>query len=350
MRQILSVPSRHLGSILRSSMISCMKVTVLGSGSWGTALSILVARNGHEVTLVGRSDDEIADLRTSRINHRYLPNFEVPANVGFRLLSDDLGSSEMTVVAVPSHAVREVVSRVRGDHPLVVIAAKGLEANSAKRMSEVVSEALPGAERAVISGPNLAVEIVRGVPTAAVAASQSAEISDRVRSALMCGSFRVYVSSDVVGVELAGSLKNVLAIGAGMSDGLGFGDNTKGALLARGLYEMTSLGLKIGATTDTFMGLAGVGDLFATAVSQLSRNYRVGRALGEGSTLDAAVEKVHQVVEGVTTSDCARILSEKYGVEMPMFAAIDAVVHGKANPLDAVQGLMGRNPRSEGLR
>ncbi|MEA2553412.1 MAG: glycerol-3-phosphate dehydrogenase [Fimbriimonadaceae bacterium] len=324
-----------------------MKVAVLGSGSWGTALAILLTRNGHEVTLVGRSTDEIADLQSTRVNHRYLPGFEVPQPTRFTLLNEDLGATDMTVVAVPSHAVREVVSVVKGEHPLVVVAAKGLEANTAKRMSEVVAEALPTSERAVLSGPNLAVEIVREIPTAAVSASINKEIADQVRAAFMCKTFRVYLSSDVVGVELAGSLKNVLAIGAGMSDGLGFGDNTKGALLARGLHEMTSLGIAMGACTDTFMGLAGVGDLFATAASQLSRNYRVGRSLGEGVPLDQAVTKVDQVVEGVTTSACAQILAKVQGIEMPMFAAIDAVITGRLSPRDAVQKLMERTPKAE---
>ena len=326
-----------------------MKVAVLGSGSWGTALTILLARNGHHVTLIGRSEEEIKDLRESRINHRYLPGFDVPPPTGFKLIHDDPGAVEMTVVAVPSHAVREVMSLVKGEHPLVVIAAKGLESGSAKRMSEVVAEALPSAERAVLSGPNLAVEIVREVPTAAVSASANAQVADQVRAAFMCRTFRVYVSSDVAGVELAGSLKNVLAIGAGMSDGLGFGDNTKGALLARGLHEMTSLGLAMGASIETFMGLAGVGDLFATAASQLSRNYRAGRSIGEGMPFSQAIENVGQVVEGATTSACAQILAKRHGVEMPMFAAIDAVIQGTVSPLEAVQKLMERTPKPEGL-
>jgi len=326
-----------------------MKVAVLGSGSWGTALSILLSRNGHEVTLIGRSDDEIADLKSSRVNHRYLPGFAVPEPTKFKLIDDDPGQVEMTVVAVPSHAVREVVTRVKGDHPVVVIAAKGLESGTAKRMSEVVAEALPSSDRAVLSGPNLAVEIVREIPTAAVSAAKDEAVADRVRTAFMCRTFRVYASADVTGVELAGSLKNVLAIGAGMSDGLGFGDNTKGALLARGLHEMTTLGVAMGACVDTFMGLAGVGDLFATAASQLSRNYRVGRSLGEGSSLTQAVEKVDQVVEGITTSACAQILAERHGVDMPMFAAIEMVIKKKVSPREAVQKLMERTPKSEGL-
>ena len=286
-----------------------MNVAVLGSGSWGTALAILLARNGHLVTLVGRSPEEIQDLQESRINHRYLPDFEVPEPTAFSLIHEDLGAVDMTVVA----------------------------------------EALPRSEQAAISGPNLAVEIVRGIPTAAVAASSNPDSAETVRGAFMCRTFRVYKSADVAGVELAGSLKNVLAIGAGMSDGLGFGDNTKGALLARGLGEMTTLGLSMSACQETFMGLAGVGDLFATAASQLSRNYRVGRSLGEGIGLNQAVERVDQVVEGVTTSACAQILAERYKVDMPMFAAIDAVIKGQVSPMDAVRQLMERTPKAEGL-
>ena len=326
-----------------------MRVAVVGSGSWGTAPTILLARNGNEVVLIGRSSEEIADLRSTAENHRYLPGFTVPPSAEFLMIDEDPGAVDMTVIAVPSHAVREVITMVRGSHPIIAIAAKGLETGTAKRMSEVAAEALPGSERSVITGPNLAVEIVRGIPTAAVVAAESVEVADRVRSAFMCKTFRVYMSTDVVGVELAGSLKNVLAIGAGMSDGLGFGDNTKGALLARGLHEMTNLGLAMGASIDTFMGLAGVGDLFATASSQLSRNYRVGRSLGEGLTLENAIEKVHQVVEGVTTSACAQILSRQHKVEMPMFAAIDAVIHGKVAPMQAVEMLMDRSPKQEGL-
>lgn len=326
-----------------------MRVAVVGSGSWGTALAILLARNGNEVVLIGRSEEEIADLRRSRENHRYLPGFTVPESAEFLLIDQDPGQVDMTVLAVPSHAVREVIRLVRGKHPIISIAAKGLEAGTAKTMSEVVAEVLPGAERSAISGPNLAVEIVRGIPTAAVVAAKSSDVAELVRSAFMCRTFRIYMSTDVTGVELAGSLKNVLAIGAGMSDGLGFGDNTKGALLARGLHEMTNLGLAMGACIDTFMGLAGVGDLFATASSQLSRNYRVGRSLGEGLGLAQAIQKVDQVVEGVTTSTCAQILAKRHGIEMPMFAAIDAVINGQLPPMQAVERLMGRSPKTEGL-
>lgn len=329
-----------------------MNVAVLGAGSWGSALSILLARNGHEVCLQGRDPDEIASLRGCRENLRYLPGFIFPESVRFSLLGEgeeDGKEFDMTVVAVPSGAVRAVAAEIRGAKPLVVIAAKGLEGTTAQPLSEVVKEVLPNAIAGVISGPNLAVEIVRGVPTAAVAAFPSLDDADRVRAAFMCRTFRVYLSQDVIGVELAGAFKNVLAIGAGMADGLGFGDNTKGALLARGLHEMTCLGLAMGARVETFMGLAGVGDLFATAVSKLSRNYRVGQALGQGGSLQEILKDLGQVAEGVSTSESALKLGRQRQIPMPMFEAIDSVIRGRALPMQAVEQLMERMPRQEGF-
>ena len=325
-----------------------MKVAVLGAGSWGTALSVLLARNGHSVSLVGRDVEEIESLKICHENLRYLPGFVLPAEVTYHLLGEDLGELDMTVVAVPSHAVRAVVASIVGDRPTVVLAAKGLEPTTGSTMTEVVKEVLPGAEAGVLSGPNLAVEIVRGIPTAAVSAFENQEIAEVVRGAFMCRTFRVYLSGDVVGVELAGSLKNVLAIGAGMSDGLGFGDNTKGALLARGLHEMTSLGGAMGGRMETFMGIAGVGDLFATAVSTLSRNYRVGKAIGMGGVLADILKDIGQVAEGVSTSESAVMLGRKFEVQIPVFEAIESVVRGRVQPMHAVGMLMERMPKREG--
>ena len=326
-----------------------MNVAVLGSGSWGTALALLLARSGHEVSLLGRDEEEIDILRSTRENLKYLPGFILPENVKFELLHSHLEPVEMTVVAVPSNAARAVVQEVSGNHPLVVVAAKGLEAGSGKTMAEVVSEVLPGAHIGALSGPNLAVEIVRGIPTAAVAAFKDDEQAEKVRLAFNCRTFRVYKSDDVIGVELAGALKNVIAVGAGMSDGLGFGDNTKGAFLARGLKEMVVLGLTMGARLETFLGIAGVGDLFATASSILSRNYRAGKYLGQGKSLEEALAEVGQVVEGVSTSESVQMLARRHGIEMPVFAAIDSVIHGKVDPLKAVGMLMERTTPTEGL-
>ncbi|HZH97673.1 MAG TPA: NAD(P)H-dependent glycerol-3-phosphate dehydrogenase, partial [Fimbriimonadaceae bacterium] len=274
--------------------------------------------------------------------------FALPENIDVVWSEEELQPSDMWVIAVPSGAVRDILARVRGDSPLLVIASKGLETGTALLLKTVVEEALPSGIAGVLSGPNLAIEIVRGIPTVAVSAFAEASHAERVRQAFMCRSFRVYTSEDVVGVELAGALKNVLAIGAGLSDGLGFGNNTKGALLARGLHEMTSLGVAMGARVDTFMGIAGVGDLFATASSSLSRNYRVGFAIGQGESLADALEGVEQVAEGVSTSESALILARRHRVQMPVMEAIESVLRGRVRPLEAVSLLMERTPRSEG--
>ncbi len=324
-----------------------MEACVLGAGSWGTALAILLGRNGHTVRLHGRSKSHLQSLESAHENLRYLPGFALPSNVSVAFGPEDLGKPDLWVIAVPAAGVRSTLDLVAGESPSVVIAAKGLEPGSGSLLSEVALEVRPEAAIAALSGPNLAVEIVRGIPTAAVAASQDSAFAFRVCEAFQSRTFRVYASGDVRGVELAGALKNVLAIGAGMSDGLGFGDNTKGALLARGLREMTLLGLALGGRIETFFGIAGVGDLFATASSRLSRNYRVGLRVGEGWPLAEAVSEIGQVAEGVTTADAALVHSRKLGVEMPVFEAIESVLIGRTKPLDAVGMLMERLPKKE---
>jgi glycerol-3-phosphate dehydrogenase (NAD(P)+) len=321
-----------------------MRAAVLGAGSWGTALAILLARNGHSVTLVGRSREEIDSLRALQQNERYLPGIPIPDLVDYALLRDGLAETDMTVVAVPASSVRQVVTEVGGRHPLVVVCSKGLEPETSLLMTEVVAQARSEAEVGVLSGPNLAVEIVRGVPTVALSAFVSLDSARKVLSAFNSPAFRVSTTDDVVGVEVAGALKNVLAIGAGMSDGLGFGDNTKGAFLSRGLMEMSRLGVAMGGRSETFLGPAGVGDLFATSMSRLSRNYRVGRLLGEGAGLEAALRVVGQVAEGVPTAQATMSLAARHGVEMPVFAAVEAVVQNRISPLQAV-GLLMERPR-----
>lgn len=328
-----------------------MRIAVVGSGSWGTALTILLARNGHNVVLLGRDTEEVEILTRCRENLRYLPGFVLPETASAALLGDGLPENELTVLAVPSQAVRQVCASLCSSligQPLLV-ASKGLESSSAMLMTEVAEEICPGCEVGVISGPNLATEIVRGIPTAAVVAFANQETADRVRLAFNCGSFRAYRSSDVAGVELAGALKNVLAIGAGMSDGLGFGDNTKGALLARGLRESIALGTALGCKFETFVGIAGVGDLIATAGSVLSRNYRVGLALGKGESLSDAVAKLGQVAEGVPTSEAVMILARRNQIQMPVFEAIEAVLRGRLTPQKSVALLMERPTPDEGI-
>jgi len=325
-----------------------MRVSILGSGSWGTALAILLARNGHDVVLVSRNAEEIEDIQTHRVNRRYLPDTEIPSGVSVAHFPE-VPPADLTVIAVPSRAVREIANYLPENDMLVPLAAKGLDADTGELMTEIVAKARPAARVGALTGPNLAREIARGVPTAAIAAFPTDDAAEIVRSAFSCRTFRVYKSGDVVGAELAGALKNVLAIAAGMSDGLGFGDNTKGALLARGLREMISLGSAMGARHETFIGIAGVGDLFATAASVLSRNFRLGKALGEGVKLEVALAGLGQVAEGVATSEAAMLLAERHNVSMPVFKATNAVIRGVLDPRDGVGLLMERTTPYEGL-
>lgn len=325
-----------------------MTVAVLGAGSWGTALALILARNGHEVALLGRAEDEIAGIAQRRENLRYLPGFALPDAVRPGLLEDGCPGADFWVIAVPSGAVRDVLGAMP-EGALTVIASKGLDPVTARPLCDTVRDARPDATIAALSGPNLAVELARGVPTAAVSACADETAATCVREAFMCATFRVYLSDDLIGVELAGALKNVLAIGAGVSDGLGYGDNTKGALLARGLREMAELGLAYGGKMDTFFGVAGVGDLFATAASRLSRNYRVGRALGEGKALDQALREIGQVAEGVPTSEAAVRLARERNVETPIFEVVDAILRERLQPRDGVARLMERTPKREGV-
>lgn len=288
-------------------------------------------------------------MRGLRENLRYLPGFAFPEGLEVVWDGEPLGQCDAWIVAVPSGAVRDVMPLLVGEHPRAILVSKGLEPGSAKLGVEVAAEVRPDADLAVLSGPNLAVEVARKIPTVAVAASSDLESARKVADLFNCGSFRVYLSDDVRGVELAGALKNVLAIGAGISDGLGFGDNTKGAFLARGLREITLLGVALGARVETFMGVAGVGDLFATASSPLSRNLSVGRALGEGKSLEEALEAIGQVAEGVPTSAAALALAQRAGIETPILATLNAVIHAQLTPQAGVAKLMESIPKPEGF-
>jgi glycerol-3-phosphate dehydrogenase (NAD(P)+) len=325
-----------------------MDVAVLGAGSWGTALSILLGRNGLEVSLFARNHEEVVVMRHAKENLRYLPGFTFPKEVSAEDL-DQCKGAPMTVIAIPSAGVRAALENLKGEHPLLVLATKGLEGSTGKLMTEVAAEYFPDSKIAVLSGPNLAGEIVKGIPTAAVAACTDVVGADRVRSAFMCPTYRVYASDDVVGVEIAGALKNVLAIGGGLSDGLGFGDNTKGALMARGLKEMIAYGAAQGGRLETFIGIAGVGDLIATAGSKLSRNYRIGYSLGQGKHLAEALTEIGQVAEGVGTAEAAMHIARSHGIQMPIFEMIDSVLREKIAPKAAVSLLMERFTREEGL-
>jgi glycerol-3-phosphate dehydrogenase (NAD(P)+) len=323
-----------------------MRVAVVGSGSWGIALALRTAQGGHSVRLYGRPGPRLEELASRRESALYLPGHPLPEAVMVTPIAADAGWGEAAIVAVPSHAVAEAAQVVR-DCPNLILASKGIERASGRLLSGIVHEVCPDSTLTVLGGPNLAMEVAKGTPTVAVVASRDAAACEAARCLLMGPMFRVYLSDDVVGVQLAGALKNVVAIAAGMSDGLGFGDNTKAAVVSRGLNEMARIGLAMGARLETFVGAAGVGDLFATCSSRLSRNYRVGLGLGEGRALKEVVAELGQVAEGVATSRSAVALADSYGISVPIMNVVKSVVDDGLSPRVAVGDLMAREAKPE---
>ena len=327
-------------------------IAVIGAGSWGTALSMMLADAGWRVRLWARRSETAEAIQRDRRNPRYLSAFTLPDPVTATSdLAEAVAGAGMVVLAVPSEGISETCRRLAAclvPAQGLVSTAKGLEHGTGRRLSEVVAAALPGNRLAVLSGPNLAPEVAAGVATASVAACENAPFAAEVQATFSTPRFRVYTNQDVLGVELGGALKNIIAIGAGVSDGLGFGENTKAALMTRGLTEITRLGVALGARTETFRGLSGMGDLIATCAGQKSRNHYVGHALAQGRPLpDILAEMRGQVAEGVETTRAARQLSQQTGVELPIAAAVYAILFEGVAPREAVQGLMTRAWRDE---
>lgn len=339
-------------------------VAVLGAGSWGTALALLLAQATEgganlaaDVRLWDRTPELISALAHERENKRYLPGHVLPdAIVPTGDIAQAVRGAGCVVVAVPSGAVGDVLRAAAPHLPPgsggcdIVLAAKGLE-ETGRRPSEVAAAALSVNAKpsfVALSGPNLAAEIARGVPAAAVAACPDRDAARRVQARFSRPAFRVYTSSDRIGVEMGGAVKNVLAIAGGVSDGLGFGDNTKATLLTRGLAEMARLGVACGAEPGTFYGLSGVGDLLATAASRLSRNWRVGEGLANGEPLAVILERLGQVAEGVTTARAVQTLAARTGVETPVCAVVARLLFEGASPAGEVRALMSRTPKNEG--
>lgn len=330
-----------------------MNITVLGAGSWGTALAILLGGKGYSVKLWGLPE-EAAAIARERENSRYLPGAKLPDSVQPTSDIDEaLADSNAVVLALPSTAVRVVASAMRGKFQsdvLMTHAGKGLESSTGLRGSEVLGEALGpdiGRGCVALSGPNLAVELAKGIPTATVAACPDMDRAGRVQEMFSSPSFRVYRNPDIIGVELGGALKNIIAIGAGVSDGLGYGDNTKATLVTRGLAEMTRLGVVLGANPKTFTGLSGFGDLMATCASHLSRNLRLGLMIGQGKTVEESLRALGQVAEGMPTCEAARGLGIKHGVYMPITEQIYSILFENKSPKDAVLDLMSREHKEE---
>lgn len=329
------------------------QIAVLGGGSWGTALARLVADNGRRVTLWERDEQTARDYELRRENQRYLPGYPFPETMAVTSdMADALGGAELVIVAVPSGAVAEVMMRAArhlDSGHMLLSASKGLDCETGRRISQIISSRAPqcGRRIAALSGPNLAVEIAAGVPTASVVAAEDRDVADVCRSVLAGRTLRVYTSTDVAGVEFGGALKNVLAIGAGICEGMGFGDNTKAAMLTRGLAEMTRLGTALGARPETFSGLSGVGDLLATSFSHLSRNLRVGLALGRGQTLEQALNDIGQVAEGVPTTQAAMALAGSTGVDMPIARETHSVLFEGRPAAEGLSNLMARAWKDE---
>jgi len=327
-------------------------VVILGDGGWGTTLAILLSHKGVRVTLWSVFSDYAKYLDEKRINTKFLPGIKIPADIE---ITSDLESSirgkGLIVLAVPSQHLRAVLRKVKrcpGFRKMTYLSAtKGIELHSLKRMSQVINEELGAVKLAVLSGPTIAREVACGIPTTAVIASHDKLLRQQLQSIFSGDRFRVYTNSDVVGVELGGSLKNVIAIACGISDGLKFGTNAKAALLCRGLAEMSRLGIAMGAKAGTFSGISGLGDLVTTCISPYSRNRFVGEEIGKGKSVSKIIKHMQMVAEGVPTAKCAYELSLKYRTDMPITKEIYKVLYRNKSSLSAVKDLMRRKSREE---
>ncbi len=330
-----------------------MNIGVIGAGSWGTTLANLLAKKGHRVLLWAYETDLVERMTRTRENDLFLPGFSLDGRLSFTSdLAEVARGREMLLLVPPSHVLRRVV-RQAASHidpgTLVVSAAKGIENDTLQTMSELLAEELPAAARSLtfLSGPSFAREVTQEMPTAVVAASAVGEAAARVQEAFSTDYFRVYTNDDVMGVELGGALKNVMALAAGVSDGLGFGCNTRAALITRGLAEMTRLGLAKGAKAATFAGLAGMGDLVLTCTGDLSRNRTVGMELGKGRTLEEILSGMKMVAEGVKTTLSSYQLAQRLGVEVPIIEQMHAILYGNKQARRAVTDLMARELKQE---
>jgi len=325
------------------------KVSVLVAGSWGTALASVLADNGRDVLLWTRNEQQAREINEMRRNRRFLGDMELSARItATTSLREAVEGAAAVVLVVPSAGMREVAAAIRphlSKDALVIHATKGFEAGSLTRMTDVIAGELPDYDPrriVVLSGPSHAEEVIRRCPTTVVVAAQELAAAEAAQDWFMNGYFRVYTNPDVAGVEVGGALKNIIALGAGLSDGLGFGDNAKAALLTRGLAEIARLGTAMGASPPTFAGLAGIGDLIVTCTSRHSRNWRAGYMLAQGDPLERVLEQMGMVVEGVKTTKAAYELSRRFGVEMPITDELYSVLFAGKRPKDAVGDLMGR--------
>ncbi len=327
------------------------KIAVIGAGSFGTALAITLASRGHRVTMWARRGEQIDEMQNERINSRYLPGVGLPEEIAFtKDLKSAVQNKDILLFAVPAQKFREVfgeaIKYAEEGVPIVNV-AKGIEKETLLRLSEVAEELAPGCNYIALSGPSHAEEVARRLPTTVTVAGKDHDLAVEIQEIFSTDRFRVYTNEDLIGVELGGALKNIIALGAGISDGLKFGDNAKAAMMTRGITEMTRLGIALGARAETFSGLAGLGDLIVTCTSMHSRNRRCGILMGEGMSVDSAVKQVGMVVEGLSTAEAANMLAQKCEIEMPITRCIYHMIQGNVNANEAVEILMGRKKKNE---
>ena len=334
-------------------MLRKKNISIIGDGGWGTTLAILLAGKGHNVTLWGAFPEYVETVRTKRVNAKFLPGVKISHEINVTSsLNEAVEGKDIMVLAVPSQYMRSVLTRLTAyklSNKIFVSVTKGIENKTLKRMSEIARELLGKIDICVLSGPTIAHEVVQGSPTTIVASSGDIALAKGIQNVFITDNFRVYTNSDIIGVELGGSLKNIIAIAAGISDALGFGTNAKSALLTRGLVEMARLGIAMGAKRETFYGLSGLGDLTTTCVSKYSRNHHFGEEIGMGKTLKEALKETEMVVEGMATTESAYELAKKHKVEMPIINEIYKVLYEKKDPRAGVRDLMTRSPKEEGF-
>lgn len=325
--------------------------SVIGAGSWGTALARVLAKNGHRVTVWSIMEDEIAMLKEKHEHELKLPGVKLPESIYYTTdLKEAVEHKDMLVLAVPSPFTRSTAKSMAPfvkEGQLIVNVAKGIEDVTYMTLTDIIEEEIPGAVAAVLSGPSHAEEVGKDMPTTLVAGAAKKETAEYIQNAFMCDFIRVYTSPDVLGIELGGALKNVVALAAGIADGLGCGDNTKAALITRGIAEIARLGIAMGGKLESFTGLTGIGDLIVTCSSMHSRNRKAGMLIGQGYTMEAAMDEVKMVVEGVYSAKAAAGLSKKYQVSMPIVQEVNDILFGGKAASEAVKDLMFRDKRRE---
>lgn len=327
------------------------KITILGGGSWGTALAKLLSENGNDVTVWLRDEIQCNELKSERVNKKYLPEVKIPDDIDFTSdINESVKNAEIILIVTPTQMVRSVLKQIKDEFKtdkIIVNASKGIEVGTMNRVSEIVAQETHNCTFAVLTGPSHAEEVGLGLPTAITVACDDKKVCELIQDTFMSSYFRVYTNDDVLGAELGGALKNIIALGAGISDGVGYGDNAKAALMNRGIVEIARLGVAMGADIHTFSGLSGIGDLIVTCTSKHSRNRNAGFLIGQGYTKDEAIKKVGMVVEGISTTYAAYSLSKKLNVEMPIVDAMYDILENNADVKETVSRLMLREKKDE---